>query len=142
MEPSHTRVLVEAAYAAGAGDRREAAMTVLSLLEPVTHHDAGALMLWDPMARAHRALAVVTYGDETVAALGDRYAASAENRLVRERRLPMRIDDVPGDYRRSPMYREVLDLPLRRRHDHLPLLGQRCVHGHAALLRGGARRVP
>ncbi|WP_405772927.1 LuxR C-terminal-related transcriptional regulator [Streptomyces sp. NBC_01538] len=108
MEPSHTRVLVEAAYAAGADDRREAAMTVLRLLEPVTHHDAGALILWDPMTRAHRALAVVTYGDETVAALGDRYAASAENRLVRERRLPMRIDDVPGDYRLSPIYREVL----------------------------------
>lgn len=41
MEPSHTRVLVEAAYAAGAGDRHEAAMMVLRLLEPVTHHDAG-----------------------------------------------------------------------------------------------------
>jgi DNA-binding CsgD family transcriptional regulator len=108
MEPSHTRVLVEAAYAAGAGDRREAATTVLRLLEPVTHHDAGALMLWDPMARVHSALAAVTYGDETVAALGDRYAASAENRLVRERHLPMRIDDMPGDYRRSPMYQEVL----------------------------------
>ncbi|WP_405767739.1 LuxR C-terminal-related transcriptional regulator [Streptomyces sp. NBC_01538] len=108
MKPSHTRVLAEAAYAAGARDRREAAMTVLRLLAPVTHSDAGALLLWDPMTRAHRALAVVTYGDATVAALGDRYAASAENRPVRERRLPMRIDDMPGDYRLSPMYREVL----------------------------------
>ncbi|GAQ51408.1 helix-turn-helix transcriptional regulator [Streptomyces acidiscabies] len=108
MEPSHTRVLVEAAYAAGAGDRHEAAMMVLRLLEPVTHHDAGALMLWNPMAREHRALAAVAYGDETVVALGDRYAASAENRPVRERHLPMRIDDMPGDYRRSPMYQEVL----------------------------------
>ncbi|MDW4910651.1 LuxR C-terminal-related transcriptional regulator [Streptomyces sp. ADMS] len=108
MKPSHTRVLAEAAYAAGARDRHEAAMTVLRLLEPVTHHDAGALLLWDPAARAHRVLAAVTYGDETVAALGDRYAASAENRPVRERHLPMRIDDMPGDYRLSPMYREVL----------------------------------
>ncbi|MBE8516216.1 response regulator transcription factor [Amycolatopsis sp. H6(2020)] len=83
-------------------------MTVLRLLEPVTHHDAGAFMLWDPVARAHRALAAVTYRDETVAALGDRYAASAENRPVRERQLPMRIDDMPGDYRLSPMYQEVL----------------------------------
>ncbi|WP_329409585.1 LuxR C-terminal-related transcriptional regulator [Streptomyces sp. NBC_00704] len=108
MKPSHTRVLAEAAYAAGARDRREAATTVLRLLEPVTHHDAGALMIWDPKDHAHRALAAVTYGDETIAALGDRYASSAENRPVRERHLPMRIDDMPGDYRVSPMYRQVL----------------------------------
>ena len=108
MEPYHTRVLVEAAYAAGAHDRREAAMTVLRLLEPVTRHDAGAFVVWDPVTGAHRALAAVTYGDETVVALGDRYAASTENRPVRERHLPMRIDDMPGDYRRSPMYEEVL----------------------------------
>lgn len=108
MKPSHTRVLAEAAYAAGAGDRYEAAMTILRLLEPVTHHDAGALMIWDPLDRVHRALGAVAYGDETVSALGDRYAASAENRPVRERHLPMRIDDMPGDYRVSEMYREVL----------------------------------
>lgn len=108
METQHTRALVEAAYAAGSRDRTGAAGEVLAILRSATHFDASAILRWDPVARTHRTMAAEGYAIQTLADLGDKYSSSLEHRAVRAARMAVRIDDMPGDYRRSETYCTVI----------------------------------
>ena len=104
-----TRALADCAYAAGSGRGSEAAVEVLQLLKTITHHDAAAVLAWDPYERTHRVVGNVGYLESTLTGLGDPYAQSEPHERMRRDRLPLRIDDLPYDYRATQMYREVLE---------------------------------
>lgn len=106
MREKTARVLADVAYTAGNGDLE--AKDVLALAEPVTHHDAVALIAWDPVAGTHREAAAVGYSADALTGLGDRYAATPEHRQLLELKTPLRIDDLPYNYRRTDIFREVL----------------------------------
>lgn len=110
MTDHRSRILIDVAYAVGAAGpgANAGAGEVLDLLAPVTHHDAAALYAWDGDEHHHRLLAGVGYDDRALIALGDRYADSAENRALRVADGPLRIDDMPFDYRTTCTYQEVL----------------------------------
>lgn len=107
MADLYTRVLVDVSYAAGSAGYSGAGDEVLTLLQRGTHHEAAALLAWDRLLMRHRPIASAGYRAETVEQLGDRYVASAENRVVEAASGPVRIDDVPW-YRETPMFLEVL----------------------------------
>ena len=106
MREKTARVLADVAYSAGVGETE--AEEVLALAEPVTHHDAIALIVWDPAAGTHREAAAVGYSADALTGLGDRYAATEEHRQLLELKTPLRIDDLPYNYRGTDIFREVL----------------------------------
>jgi hypothetical protein len=53
-------------------------------------------------------MAAEGYALQTLDDLGDRYSSSLEHRAVRAARTAVRIDDMPGDYRRSETYCTVI----------------------------------
>jgi DNA-binding CsgD family transcriptional regulator len=108
MSELHSRVLVEAAFAAGSRDRIGAASEILAILRPATHQEASAIVSWDAVAKTHRSVAMLGYSPQTLAALGDYYATRPEHRTLRQRKIPMTIDDMPPEYRSSEMYIGVL----------------------------------
>jgi DNA-binding CsgD family transcriptional regulator len=101
--------LAEAAYVAGSGSGGTAASSALALATAVTHHDASALMLWDPQLGHHRDVVSFGYSREALDGLGDRYAATTEHRLIRSSLSPVRIDDLPYDYRSTDIFHDVLE---------------------------------
>ena len=109
FSPEVARALAECAYAAGSGRRTEAADEILQLLQGITHHDAAAVLAWDPYERTHRVVGNVGYSESTLKGLGDLYAQSEPHERMRRDRLPLRIDDLPYDYRATQMYREVIE---------------------------------
>lgn len=109
MRRQTLRALADAAYAAGSGVDSSVAQTVLALTEPVTHHDASALMIWDPTTGTHRDASAVGYSSATLTGLGDRYAATPEYRRLRTIKMPLRIDDLPYDYRSTEIFHEVIE---------------------------------
>jgi DNA-binding CsgD family transcriptional regulator len=107
---NHTsRALAEAAYVAGVGSSGTAASSALALATAVTHHDASALMLWDPVTGHHRDVVSVGYSRAALDGLGDRYAATQEHRRLRVSGAPLRMDDLPYDYRSTDMFQDVLE---------------------------------
>lgn len=106
MRENTARILADVAFSAGDGDTGP--QEVLALAEPVTHHDAIALIVWDPAAGTHRDAAALGYSAGTLTGLGDRYAATQEHRRLLELRTPLRIDDLPYNYRKTDIFREVL----------------------------------
>jgi len=109
MKEQTYRALAEAAYVAGADHGSSVAQDVLAVTAPITHHDASALMGWDPLSGRHVAVMANGYSAETVSGLGDRYAKTPEHARLLELRSPLRIDDLPYDYRRSALFHEVLE---------------------------------
>ncbi|MEO7121753.1 MAG: LuxR C-terminal-related transcriptional regulator [Lacisediminihabitans sp.] len=109
MRRQTLHVLADAAYAAGAGFDSSVAQTVMALTEPVTHHNASALMIWDPNTGRHREATAFGYSSATLTGLGDRYAATPEYRRLRTVKMPLRIDDLPYDYRSTEIFHDVLE---------------------------------
>ena len=106
---AEARALAECAFAAGASRGNEAAIEVLRALQAVTHHDAAAVLAWDPFERTHRVVGNLGYDESTLDGLGDRYAESEPHARMRHDRLPLRIDDLPYDYRATEMYHQVIE---------------------------------
>ena len=109
MKEQTYRVLAEAAYVAGAELGSAAAQDVLGLTAAVTHHDASALVVWDQSTGEHVSVMATGYSQETLLGLGDRYAHSPEHARLLQLRSPLRIDDLPYDYRHSEIFRDVLE---------------------------------
>ena len=109
MREQTYRVLAEAAYVAGAELGSAGAQDVLSVTAPVTHHDASALLVWDASTGQHVPIMATGYWQETVSGLGERYAHSPEHARLLQMRSPLRIDDLPYDYRDSEIFHEVLE---------------------------------
>ena len=109
MKQQTARVLADAAYAAGSAQGLAAAREVLAMTAGVTHHEAAALILWDGAEGRHRDLLSDGYSPGTLIGLGDRYAGTPEHRRMRTTRYPLRIDDLPYDYRKSAIFHEVME---------------------------------
>ncbi len=109
MREQTARVLADAAYVAGGAQGVSAVRDVLALTARVTHHEAAALIVWDPLRGRHRDLLSEGYSLETLVGLGDRYAASPEHRRMRTTKYPLRIDDLPYDYRKSDIFHELME---------------------------------
>ena len=82
LESSWSKILVQAALAASSADRTDAAAEILTVIRTATHHEASALLAWDPVSGAHAPLAAFDYEPHTVMALGDRYALSPEHQSL------------------------------------------------------------
>lgn len=102
------QVLVDCAYLAGSGRAKEAAVEILAQLERVVHQDAGALLAWDPLAGKHIVLGNSAYDEATLVGLGERYVQTDPHRRMLEQRRPLRITDLPYDYRQTELFQEVL----------------------------------
>jgi DNA-binding CsgD family transcriptional regulator len=102
------RVLVDCAYFAGSGQVREAADEILRQLQRVVHQDAAALLAWDPVAGQHVVLGNAAYDAATLAGLGEPYSQTEPHQRMLQDHRPLRIADLPYDYRRTKLYREVL----------------------------------
>lgn len=109
LSPEEARALADCAFAAGSGRGGEAASDILRALQSLTHHDAAAVLAWDPFERTHRVVGSVGYGEATLEGLGDRYSESDPHERMRHDRRPLRIDDLPYDYRATEMYSEVIE---------------------------------
>lgn len=109
MKQQTARILADAAYAAGSARGVSAAREVLAMTADVTHHEAVALMVWDGAKGQHRDLLSEGYSPETLIGLGDRYAGTPEHRRMRATKYPLRIDDLPYDYRQSDIFHEVME---------------------------------
>jgi DNA-binding CsgD family transcriptional regulator len=107
LESSWSQILVQAALAAGSADRTDAAAEILTVIRTATHHEASALLAWDPVSGAHSPLAAFDYEAHTVVALGDRYASSPEHQSLQRSHAPTRISDLPA-YRTSRTFLEVI----------------------------------
>lgn len=103
-----TQVLVDCAYAAGSGRAKEAAVEILDQLQRVVHQDAGALLAWDPLAGKHMVLGNSAYDEATLVGLGERYVQTEPHRRMLEQHRPLRITDLPYDYRATELFQEVL----------------------------------
>lgn len=108
LSPAEARALADCAYAAGSGRGSEVATEILLALQAVTHHDAAAVLAWDPFEKTHLVVGNVAYGESTLQGLGDRYAGSEAHEQMCHDRLPLRIDDLPYDYRATEIYGEIL----------------------------------
>ncbi len=105
---AEARVLVDCAYVAGSGRANEAAVEIFAQLERVVHQDAAALMAWDPLAGEHIVLGSSTYEPATLTGLAEPYAKTEPYQRMLTTRRPLRISDLPYDYRRTALYQEVL----------------------------------
>ena len=104
MDTPNSRVLVEAAFAAGSSDPVDAAESVLSILRPAIGDEASSLMMWDESTHTHIAIAASGYDDETLKTLGDAYADSLAHASLRRSGRATRISDMPRDYLDSEIY--------------------------------------
>lgn len=105
---AEARVLVDCAYAAGSGRANEAVVEIFDRLQGVVHQDAAALLAWDAAAGEHIVLGSSTYDDATLAGLGEPYARTDPHQRMLKTQRPLRISDLPYDYRRTELYQEVL----------------------------------
>jgi DNA-binding CsgD family transcriptional regulator len=103
-----TRVLVDCAYAAGASRAKDAATEILAQLHSVVHQDAAALFAWDPLAGEHVVLGNSAYDAATLVGLGEPYAQTEPHRRMLAQHQPLRITDLPYDYRQTKLYQEIL----------------------------------
>ena len=105
---AEARVLVDCAYVAGSGRANEAVIEIFAQLQQVVHQDAAALLAWDPLAGEHVVLGSATYKPPTLTGLGEPYANTDPYQRMLTTRRPLRISDLPYDYRRTTLYQEVL----------------------------------
>jgi len=105
---AEARVLVECAYVAGSGRANEAVSEIFAQLQRVVHQDAAALLAWDPIAGEHVVLGSATYEPVTLTGLGEPYARTDPYKRMLTTQRPLRIGDLPYDYRKTKLYQEVL----------------------------------
>lgn len=109
MVSGKSRILLKAAFAAGAAQYHlDGADQILHILADGTRHDAAALLFWNPVQARHDVLANDGYQPETLAALGDPYAATKAHRKLLKLHRPLRIDDLKYDYRETRLYQTAL----------------------------------
>lgn len=105
---AEARVLVDCAYVAGSARANEAVVEIFAQLQRVVHHDAAALMAWDPLAGRHVVLGSSRYDTATLIGLGEPYAKTDPYQRMLATHRPLRISDLPYDYRKTTLYQEVL----------------------------------
>lgn len=105
---AEARVLVDCAYVAASGRANEAVSEILAQLQLVVHQDAAALLAWDPIAGEHVVLGSATYEPVTLTGLGEPYARTDPYQRMLTTQRPLRISDLPYDYRKTKLYQEVL----------------------------------
>ncbi|MHA7292117.1 LuxR C-terminal-related transcriptional regulator [Arthrobacter sp. MDT3-24] len=109
MVSGKSQILLKAAFAAGAAQYQlDGADQILHILADGTRHDAAALLFWNPDRAQHIVLANDGYQPETLAALGDPYAATKVHRKLLKLNRPLRIDDLKYDYRETQLYQTAL----------------------------------
>ncbi|KRA37867.1 MULTISPECIES: helix-turn-helix transcriptional regulator [unclassified Nocardioides] len=105
---AEAQVLVDCAYVAGSGRANEAVSEIFAQLQRVVHQDAAALLAWDPIAGEHVVLGSATYEPVTLTGLGEPYAKTDPYQRMLTTQRPLRISDLPYDYRKTKLYQEVL----------------------------------
>ncbi|MEO5664721.1 MAG: LuxR C-terminal-related transcriptional regulator [Nocardioides sp.] len=103
-----TRVLIDCAYVAGSGSTKEAAVEIFAQLQSLVHQDAAALLAWDPLAGRHVVIGNSAYDAATLVGLGEPYAQTDPHERMLEQRRPLRIGDLPYDYRKTELFQEIL----------------------------------
>ena len=151
MVPSHaasgtftlgeTQVLVDCAYFAGSGQVREAANEILALLQSVVHQDAAALLAWDPLAGKHVVLGNSAYDVATLIGLGEPYAQTEPHQRMLEQHRPLRMADLPYDYRQTKLPGDTAPGGLRGWNVLVPLCRRRRICRNAAHVRRVTERV-
>lgn len=101
-------MLVDCAYVAGSGRAHEAVVEIFAQLQRVVHQDAAALMAWDPLAGEHIVLGSSTYEPATLTGLAEPYVKTDPYQRMLTTQRPLRISDLPYDYRKTELYQEVL----------------------------------
>ena len=105
---AEAQVLVDCAYVAGSGPATDAAVDIFAQLQRVVHQDAAALLAWDPLAGGHVVIGSSTYDSATLTGLGEPYARTDPYQRMLSTHHPLRINDLPYDYRKTALYQEVL----------------------------------
>lgn len=105
---SEARVLADCAFSAGDGDRGPAGSYILERLRDIIHADAAAIFAWNPAAHRHVLVSNLDYTQPTLDGLSDPYADTDPHRRMLSTHQPLRIEDLPYDYRDTEMYQNVI----------------------------------
>jgi DNA-binding NarL/FixJ family response regulator len=105
---SEARVLADCAFSAGSGDRGPAGSYILERLRDILHADAAAIFAWNPAAHRHVLVSNLDYTQPTLDGLSDPYADTDPHQRMLSTHQPLRIADLPYDYRDTEMYQSVI----------------------------------
>jgi DNA-binding CsgD family transcriptional regulator len=105
---SEARVLADCAFSAGSGDRAQAGSYILERLRDILHADAAAIFAWNPAAHRHVLVSNLAYTQPTLDGLSDPYADTDPHQRMLSTHKPLRIADLPYDYRDTEMYQSVI----------------------------------
>jgi len=105
---SEARVLADCAFSAGSGDRGQAGSYILERLRDILHADAAAIFAWNPAAHRHVLVSNLDYTQPTLDGLSDPYADTDPHQRMLSTHQPLRIADLPYDYRDTEMYQNVI----------------------------------
>jgi DNA-binding CsgD family transcriptional regulator len=105
---SEARVLADCAYSAGSQDRGQAGTYILERLRGLVHADAAAILAWNPVVHRHIIVSNLDYTEPTLDRLSEPYADTDPHRRMLATREPLRIVDLPYDYRDTEMYQSVI----------------------------------
>ncbi len=102
------QLLADCAYSAGGADRDQSGTYILERMRGLVHADAAAILAWNPIVRRHVIVSNVDYALPTLNGLSDPYFDTDPHRRMVASRRPLRIVDLPYDYRETEMYQEVI----------------------------------
>lgn len=105
---AEARVLADCAFSAGTGDRGQAGSYILERLRDMLHADAAAIFAWNPAAHRHVLVSNLDYTQPTLDGLSDPYADTDPHQRMLSTHQPLRIADLPYDYRNTEMYQNVI----------------------------------
>jgi DNA-binding CsgD family transcriptional regulator len=105
---SEARVLADCAYSAGSEDRGQAGAYILERLRGLVHADAAAILAWNPVVHRHIIVSNLDYTQPTLDGLSEPYANTDPHHRMLTTRRPLRIVDLPYDYRDTEMYQSVI----------------------------------
>ena len=139
---SEARVLADCAFSAGSGDRGQAGSYILERLRDILHADAAAIFAWNPAAHRHVLVSNLDYTQPTLDGLSDPYADTEPHQRMLSTHQPLRIADLPYDYRDTEMYQKCHRAHgFSRRHDDVPVRRGWPLRRHGAHVVGDARIV-
>jgi DNA-binding CsgD family transcriptional regulator len=108
---SEAQVLTDCAYSAGGPDRHQSGTYILERLRGLIHADAAAILAWNPLVQHHVVVSNLDYPPPTLDGLSDAYLdTDPHNRMLATRR-PLRMFELPYDFRETEMYQEVIAPP-------------------------------
>jgi DNA-binding CsgD family transcriptional regulator len=105
---AEARVLADCAFSAGSGDRGQAGSYILERLRKLFHADAAAIFAWNPVGHCHVLVSNLNYTPLTLEGLSDPYADTDPHLRMLTTHRPLRIADLPYDYRNTEMYQNVI----------------------------------